>query len=102
MAAPRLTFLYNELQAVKQKIYTETEYFAFLETSDKRADFVNGRIVADAGGTDRHAEITAAATVILGAALKGKPCKLRSSETLLQRACTGTLCVRAVYALSVK
>jgi Uma2 family endonuclease len=80
MAAPRLTFLYNELQVLKPQLYTEAEYFAFLETSDKRADFVNGRIVADAGGTDRHAEITAAATVALGLALKGKPCKLRSSD----------------------
>ena len=80
MAAPRLNFLYHELQAVQPQIYTEAEYFTFLETSDKRADFVNGRILADAGGTYEHAAITAAATIALGAALKGKPCKLLSSD----------------------
>ncbi|HEX8342122.1 MAG TPA: Uma2 family endonuclease [Tepidisphaeraceae bacterium] len=66
---------------------TPEEYFAFEETSLTKHDYyygelieVNGEAVAMAGGSMRHALITANVIREAGNALKGKPCNVYSGD----------------------
>jgi Uma2 family endonuclease len=59
---------------------TEAAYLAREATSDVRHEYVDGLVYAMAGGTLRHAAITANVARALGNALVGKPCVVMSSD----------------------
>ena len=59
--------------------YTYEQYLSALEMSDVKLEFCDGEIYAMAGGTPAHAELSAAATGILGQALRGR-CRVFSSD----------------------
>lgn len=57
------------------------DYLAGEEASEAKHEYLGGTIHAMAGGTNDHAAISANCIVSLGAALKGKSCRLFTSDT---------------------
>lgn len=65
------------------------EYLAAESTSEVRHEFLNGEVWAMAGGTPEHAALAAALIRELGAALRGKPCRVYTSDARVRVASTG-------------
>jgi Uma2 family endonuclease len=68
------------LKAKKQKYYTPEEYLALEESAEFRSEFDDGEIVAMAGGSLNHQQITANFARILGTKVRGKNCRVLPSE----------------------
>ncbi len=60
--------------------YTVEEYLAFEEQSEEKHEYVDGEIIAMAGSTVDHAVITANMTAVMNRLLRGKPCRVYSSD----------------------
>jgi len=56
------------------------EYVAAEAKGDQRHEFLNGEVFVMAGGTPEHGALAAAMIRELGAALRGKPCRVYSSD----------------------
>lgn len=69
--------------------HTVEEYLAMDEASEGRLEFVEGEIVAMAGGSERHSLLGANAIAALKAALRGLPCRVHSSDQRVQVETTG-------------
>lgn len=65
------------------------EYLAAEATSQVRHEFLNGEVWAMAGGTPEHAALAAAVIGELRAALRGKPCRVYTSDARVRVASTG-------------
>ena len=65
------------------------EYLALEATSDLRHEFLRDEIFAMAGGTPEHAALAAAVLGALTAALRGRPCRVYSSDLRIRVAATG-------------
>lgn len=65
------------------------EYLAAEATSDVRHEYLNGEVWAMAGGTPEHAALAAAMIGELQAALRGKPCRVYSSDLRVRVVETG-------------
>jgi Uma2 family endonuclease len=59
---------------------TYVEFAAGEEDSAFKHEFVKGQVFAMAGSSPEHAALTASITVLLGAQLRGKPCRPYSSD----------------------
>ena len=59
---------------------TAEEYLRLERTSETRSEYVNGEIVAMAGGTQTHDDICFNLTLALGNQLRQRPCKLFTSN----------------------
>lgn len=59
---------------------TYAAYLAAEEVSDTRHEYLRGEVFAMAGGTPEHAALMAAVSAELIAALRGRPCRVYSSE----------------------
>lgn len=59
---------------------TEAEYLAYDLSHEGRHEFVNGEVLAMAGGSEAHALATANVIVALAAALRGGPCRVYSND----------------------
>ncbi|UJR86783.1 Uma2 family endonuclease [Sandaracinus amylolyticus] len=59
---------------------TYDEYLALESRSDVKHEFVRGEVFAMAGGTPEHAALSAAVIAGLSVALRGKPCRVYSSD----------------------
>jgi Uma2 family endonuclease len=64
----------------QRRIYTVQEYFALEKDADTKHEFIDGQIIAMAGGTFPHARITANVVIAIGKRLAGKPCHVLSSD----------------------
>ena len=60
--------------------FTLEEYFRHEREAEQRHEYIDGAILAMAGGTPRHSLITANVTIALGLRLRGKPCRVYSSD----------------------
>jgi len=60
--------------------YTFWDYLVVESASDVKHEFVDGDILAMAGGSREHASISANVISILGAQLLGKPCQVHTSD----------------------
>jgi Uma2 family endonuclease len=60
--------------------YTFEEYLAIEEIAGVRHEFYAGEIYAMAGGTPEHAAMSAAIILSLAEQLRGKPCRVYSSD----------------------
>lgn len=60
--------------------YTVEEYFKIDEASDVRHEYVEGRIIDMAGGSDRHSKIIHNIHGSLWVRLRGKPCQGREGN----------------------
>jgi len=69
--------------------YSYDEYRWFEEATDAKHEYLDGQILAMAGGTPEHAALAAAVTVILGQQLAGGPCYPLSSDLRVRVRATG-------------
>jgi Uma2 family endonuclease len=72
-----------------RRVATEDEYLAFERSSSERHEYVNGEIIAMAGGSPRHAALTARVGRDLGIQLEGRPCEVLSSDLRVHVSTTG-------------
>jgi Uma2 family endonuclease len=63
-----------------ERTMTYDEYVTLEERSEEKHEFLRGEIVLMAGGTPEHAALASALTIALGNALRGKPCRVFSSD----------------------
>ncbi|MDQ3030808.1 MAG: Uma2 family endonuclease [Myxococcota bacterium] len=59
---------------------TYDDYLAFEERSDTKHEYLRGEVLAMSGGTPEHAALASSFTIALGTALRGKPCRIFSSD----------------------
>lgn len=71
---------------VKDKRYTAEEYLELERQAEYKSEFVDGEIFAFAGASESHNLIATNCTGELRQQLKGKPCKLYSSDMRVQLA----------------
>lgn len=69
--------------------YTYSEYLSLEDGANVRHEFLDGEIYAMAGGTPEHAAICANVTVALGQQLRGKGCRIHSSDLRIRVLETG-------------
>lgn len=69
--------------------HTFQDYLAVEEMGPVRHEFLQGAIFAMAGGTPEHAALSAAIVVLLGAHLRGRPCRPYSADLRLRIPATG-------------
>ena len=68
---------------------TYAEYLTAEAVSEVRHEFLNGEVWAMAGGTPEHAALAAALIGELAAALRGKPCRVYTSDLRVRVLATG-------------
>ncbi len=59
---------------------TEQDYLALEAAAEYKSEFVDGEIYAMSGGTPRHARLGALLTIALGLQLRGRDCRIFSSD----------------------
>jgi Uma2 family endonuclease len=69
--------------------YTLEEYVRLEEYSNVRHEFLDGQIYAMAGGTPEHGTWTANVIGLLTAQLRGRPCRVQTSDVRIRVAATG-------------
>jgi Uma2 family endonuclease len=60
------------------------DFLAWLAGQEGRYEFVDGRIVAMAGGSERHNDIQMNLAVAIGSRLRGGPCKVNGPDLLIR------------------
>lgn len=65
---------------VKGKLYTPKEYLALEENAEYRSEYDNGEILAMAGSSLNHQQITANFTEFLGSKIRRKKCRVLPTE----------------------
>src|SRR5436190_1846687 len=68
------------MPAEKPRRYTLDEYFKIARDSEVKLEYIDGEIVAMAGGTYNHSLITTNTIIALGNRLKGKQCRVLESN----------------------
>ncbi len=68
----------------KPRSYSIAEYIRLEQQTDEKHEFVDGQIVAMAGGTLRAALIVGNTIRVLGNALEGSPCRVYSSDARIR------------------
>ena len=69
--------------------YTFADYLALEEVSNVKHEFLDGEIYAMAGGTPTHAELAMTVGVLLHPQLRGRPCRIFSSDLRVRVRATG-------------
>jgi Uma2 family endonuclease len=69
--------------------YTFEDYLAVEEMGGVKHEFFDGEIYAMAGGTPEHAALAALLTALLVGQLRGKPCRVYSSDLRVRILATG-------------
>jgi len=67
-------------QYVEKDFYTEEEYLALEETAIEKSEYVDGQIRAMSDGSEPHASIPMNMGALLWNGLRGKPCRVLSSD----------------------
>jgi Uma2 family endonuclease len=66
---------------VQDPLYTIDEYLTFERASQEKHQYLDGRILAMAGESGPHGDITVNIVIVLGSQLRGAPCRLRTKDT---------------------
>src|SRR3954466_10256469 len=74
---------------VPSRHYPFEDYLSVEEMSPVRHEFLNGEIFAMVGGTPEHAALSAAAVLVLGRRLEGRPCRPYSADLRIRGVATG-------------
>lgn len=74
------------LPVTEKRRYMAEEYLRLERQAEFRSEFVDGEIFALAGASEPRNLISTDLTVVLGSQLRGKPCKLYSSDMRVQLA----------------
>lgn len=64
-----------------QPLITAAEYLRLERAAEERHEYLNGRILAMAGESDRHGIISVNLVVSLGGQLRGTSCQVRTKDT---------------------
>src|SRR5438045_1159769 len=56
------------------------QYLAMREQSEVRLEWQDGEVFAMSGGTMEHAQLAANVIIALGAALRGRPCRVLTTD----------------------
>ena len=67
-------------QYIEQERYTEAQYLAWEETAVEKSEYVDGEIRAMSGGSEPHALIPTNISSELRTALRGRGCRVLSSD----------------------
>lgn len=67
-------------QSVEKDFYTEEEYLVWEEDAFERSEYIDGHIRAMSGGSEPHAAIPVNIGAELRAALRGRGCRVLSSD----------------------
>ena len=62
------------------KRVTYAKYMAFTETAEQKYEYIDGQMYAMSGGTIAHGRPIAQMSLLLGSALKGRPCVVMPAE----------------------
>src|SRR5579884_1204814 len=76
-------------QAAHRVHYTRAEYIALERAANVRHEFLDGVIYAMAGGSPEHAAIAGNVITVLNVALRGRPCRVHSSDLRVRVLATG-------------
>lgn len=76
-------------QALPRRHYTFHDYLMLEEGANVRHEFLDGEIYAMAGGTPQHAAISMNVGTALNVQLRGKPCRVHSSDLRIRVRATG-------------
>lgn len=63
---------------------TPTEYLAWEDQQAVRHEYISGEVYAMSGGTVNHGQLAANLTILLGNHLRGKGCRLLSSDVKVE------------------
>jgi Uma2 family endonuclease len=63
---------------------TVDEYLRFERAADQRHEFLDGKLIAMAGESGNHADISTNVVISIGAQLKGKDCRARTKDTKIR------------------
>ena len=77
------------ISSVRHHRYTYSEYVALEEHANVRHEFLDGEIYAMAGGTPEHAAIGTNVSTALNVQLRGRGCRVHSSDLLIRILDTG-------------
>jgi Uma2 family endonuclease len=69
--------------------YTRDEYIAFERSSNVKHEYLDGVIYAMAGGSPEHAAIAVNVSTLLSNGLRGRPCRVHSSNLRIRVVDTG-------------
>jgi Uma2 family endonuclease len=69
---------------------TEEEYLRLERAAEYRSEFVDGQILAMAGGGLRHSQLAANWTIELGFQIRGRNCRVLTSDARVRTAATGS------------
>jgi Uma2 family endonuclease len=75
--------------AVPRHRHSFLDYLQVEEMSAVKHEFLDGEIYAMAGGTPEHAALCAALIVLIGAKLRGGPCRVYTSDLRVRVLATG-------------
>jgi Uma2 family endonuclease len=76
-------------EPVPQPYVSYAEYLAAEEKSPTKHEWLEGVVYDMAGGTPDHAGLAAAVILLLGAELRGKPCRVYTSDLRVRVPATG-------------
>ena len=68
---------------------TYAEYLRVERTSDTKHEYLSGQIIAMSGGTVEHAALSVAVSTSLTVQLRGRPCRVLSSDARVRSKETG-------------
>ena len=77
------------MMPVQKPTMTYADYLAFEEQSDGKHEFLDGEVVAMAGGTPEHGALAMAMGAELRSALGDRPCRVFSSDVRIRIQVTG-------------
>jgi Uma2 family endonuclease len=77
------------LSSVRHHRYTYDEYVALEAHANVRHEYLDGEIYAMAGGTPEHAAICTNVSTALNVQLRGRGCRVHSSDLLIRVLATG-------------
>jgi Uma2 family endonuclease len=86
---PSLAWYRHPVSAAAHTRFSVAEYVRLEERANVKHEFLEGTIWAMAGGTPEHAAIASAIIAALSAALRGRPCRVYTSDARVRVAATG-------------
>lgn len=72
------------MSAIPQRRYTLEEYFELDKNSEERYEYCSGEVICMSGGSIEHSVITVNIAGTLRERLKGRPCRVLSSDVRLK------------------
>lgn len=72
------------MEAAEKRLRTASEYLAWEREADVKHEFLDGEVFSMAGGSEKHALLAANINRELGNHLKGKPCRVYTSDMRLK------------------